>query len=100
MATISSNIGDVSTYGNRMVTITVTGLNQQSAHVAHQQMSVSYNRLSQTMQNIHRSGGKVVAVSMGGANSVVVAVPTAAASKNNEPAKQPEKNPSSNKKKR
>jgi hypothetical protein len=99
MATISSNIGDVSTYGNRMVTITVTGLNQQSAHVAHQQMSVSYNRLSQTMQNIHRSGGKVVAVSMGGANSAVVAAP-AAASKNNEPAKQPEKNPSSNKKKR
>jgi hypothetical protein len=98
MATISSNIGDVSTYSNRMVTITVTGMNQQSAHVAHQQMSVSYNRLSQTMQNIHRSGGKVVAVSVGGANSVAVAAP--AASQHNEPSKQPEKNPSSNKKKR
>jgi CpcD/allophycocyanin linker domain len=98
MATISSNIGDLSTYGDRMVTITVTGMNQPSAHVAHQQMSVSYSRLSQTMQNIHRSGGKVVAVSMGETNSVAVAAP--AASQKNEPAKQPEKNPSSNKKKR
>ncbi len=98
MATISSNIGDVSTYGNRMVTITVTGMNQQSAHLAHQQMSVSYNRLSQTMQNIHRGGGKVVAVSIGAANSVAVAAP--AASNHDEPAKQPEKNPSSSKKKR
>jgi CpcD/allophycocyanin linker domain len=98
MATISSNIGDVSTYGNRMVTVTVTGMNQHSAHVAHQQMSVSYNRLSQTMQNIHRSGGKVVAVSMGGANAVAVAAP--AASEDHESTNQPEKNPSSNKKKR
>jgi hypothetical protein len=85
MATIASNIGDVSTYGNRMVTITITGMNQQSTHVANQHISVSYNRLSQTMQNIHRSGGKVIAVSMGGANSSAAPV----VSKNNEPANNP-----------
>jgi hypothetical protein len=85
MATIASNIGDVSTYGNRMVTITITGMNQQSTHVANQHISVSYNRLSQTMQNIHRSGGKVVAVSMGGTNSSAAPV----VSKNNEPANNP-----------
>lgn len=88
-ATISSNIGDASTYGNRLVTIVVTGMNQQLAHLAHQQMSVSYSRLSQTMRNIHRSGGKVISVSMGS---------TPAVSKNNEPAKQPENNPGSKKK--
>jgi 23S rRNA pseudoU1915 N3-methylase RlmH len=86
MATIASNIGDVSTYGNRMVTITITGMNQQSTHVANQHMSVSYSRLSQTMQNIHRSGGKVVAVSMSGAAGAATA---SAASNNNEPANNP-----------
>jgi CpcD/allophycocyanin linker domain len=87
MATIASNIGDVSTYGNRMVTITITGMNQQSTHVANQHISVSYNRLSQTMQNIHRNGGKVVAVSMGGANSRAATAPVV--SNNNEPANNP-----------
>jgi hypothetical protein len=98
MATISSNIGDISTYGNRMVTLTVTGMNQQSAHLARQQLSVSYNRLSQTIQNIHRSGGKVISVSTGSASAVAVAAP--AASKDQEPAKQPSKNHGSSKKKR
>lgn len=96
MPTISSNIDDISTYGNRLVTIAFTGMNQQSVHVAHQRMSVSYNRLSQTLQNIQRNGGKVLSVSMGGAKAV--AAP--AASTNNTPAQQPENNPSTNKKKR
>jgi peroxiredoxin len=93
MATISSNIGDISTYGNRMVTIAFTGMNQQSVHLAHQQTSISYNRLSQTLQNIQRNGGKVIAVSMDGAIAP-------AASKNKAPDQQPENSPSSNKKKR
>jgi hypothetical protein len=87
MATISSNIGDVSTYGDRMVTIAVTGMNQQSTHVANQHLSVSCSRLSQTMQNIHRRGGKVLAVSMGNAKSVAVTAPVV--SNNNEPANNP-----------
>jgi CpcD/allophycocyanin linker domain len=87
MAIISSDIIDVSNYGNRMVTITITGMNQQFTHVANQHMSVSYSRLSQTMQNIHRSGGKVVAVSMGGANSSAATTPVV--SNNNEPANNP-----------
>lgn len=95
MATISSNIGDISTYGNRMVTIAFTGMNQQSVHLAHQQTSISYNRLSQTLQNIQRNGGKVIAVSMDGATA-----PAPAASKNKAPDQQPENSPSSNKKKR
>jgi hypothetical protein len=93
MAIIASNIGDVSTYGNRMVTITITGMNQQSTHVANQHISVSYSRLSQTMQNIHRNGGKVIAVSMSDASTEAATAP--AASKNNEPA-----NNSGSKKKR
>jgi CpcD/allophycocyanin linker domain len=91
MATIASNIGDISTFGNRMVTITVTKMNQRAMHSAHQQMSVAYSRLSQTMQSIHRNGGKVVAVSLGGATQ---SAPAASAA----PAKQPETSSKKNKK--
>jgi hypothetical protein len=61
---ISSNLHDSSSYGNRMVTITVTASNQQFMRLANQTLSVPYDRLSQTMRSIHRSGGKVLNVSM------------------------------------
>lgn len=61
---ISSNIGDVSSYSSRMVTIAVTGLHQQSMRLASQTVSVSYNRLSQAIRNIHRSGGKIIDMSI------------------------------------
>lgn len=61
---ISSNLRDSSSYGNRMVTITVTASNQQFMRLANQTLSVPYDRLSQAMRSIHRSGGKVLNVSM------------------------------------
>jgi len=66
MATTSifSNIGDLSSDGSRMFTITVTGIYQQSMRLANQTISVSYSRLSQTISNIHRNGGKIVDVSI------------------------------------
>jgi phycocyanin-associated, rod len=76
---ISSNISDISNHQSRMVTITVTGIQQQLMRLSNQTLSVPYNRLSQTMRNIHRLGGKVVDVSMR-------AVSTAAPSVNHHPA--------------
>jgi CpcD/allophycocyanin linker domain len=61
---ISSNLHDSSSYGNRMVTVTITARNQQLMRLANQTLSVPYSRLSQAMRSIHRSGGKVLKVSM------------------------------------
>jgi hypothetical protein len=47
-----------------MVTITVTGTSQRFARLANQIISVPYSRLSQAMRNIHRSGGKILDVSI------------------------------------
>jgi hypothetical protein len=94
---ISSNLNDLSNYGNRMVTITVTASNQQFMRLANQTLSVPYNRLSQAIRNIHRSGSKVVNVSMISAAPIVGHSSTAAP----EPQSKPEdNNPAAKKKKR
>jgi hypothetical protein len=56
---------------NRTVTIEVVGT--QQAHTAHRTVVVPYSRLSQTMQQIHRQGGKVARVI---ANTAAAAQPT------------------------
>jgi CpcD/allophycocyanin linker domain len=58
----SSNIASVSSHPNRLVRITVTGMKQR---LATQTLAVPYSSLSQTMQNIHRSGGKVLDIAIG-----------------------------------
>lgn len=58
----SSNIASVSSHSNRLVHITVTGMKQR---LTMQTLAVPYSSLSQTMQNIHRSGGKVLDIAVG-----------------------------------
>ena len=68
---ILSNSG-VSDYQNRTVTISVTGVRQQSVHKqGSYQMKVPYSQMSQAMQTIHRRGGQVASVQMGGNPPVV-----------------------------
>jgi hypothetical protein len=72
---ITSNLGNVSSYSSRMVSITFTG-GHQSMRMAHQTRSVPYDRLSQTMQNIHRQGGQVIDVFMHAISADQIAKPT------------------------
>lgn len=65
----------MSSYNSRMVSITYTG-GQSSMRLAHQTRSVPYDRLSQTMQNIHRQGGRVTEVFMHAVSADQIAVPT------------------------
>lgn len=70
MTPISSN--SLSNYGNRTVTLEVTGIcNQQVMRTGTCTMTTSYNRLSQTIKGVHRMGGKVARVTM---NSAVAPV--------------------------
>jgi CpcD/allophycocyanin linker domain len=72
---IASNLSNLSSYSSRMVKITFTG-GQQPMRVAHQTRSIPYDRLSQTMQNIHRQGGRVIEVFMQEVSADQVAKPT------------------------
>jgi hypothetical protein len=58
-----------------MVSITFNG-GQNSMRLATQTRSVPYDRLSQTMQNIHRQGGRVTEVFMHAISADQIAVPT------------------------
>lgn len=67
------NTGDtnISEYGSRTVAIEVTGVCRQSvARTSNYTVKVPYSRMSQTIQNISRMGGKVASVSLGGTPSV------------------------------
>lgn len=73
------NTGDIniSEYGSRTVAIEVTGVCRQSvARTSNYTVKVPYSRMSQTIQNISRMGGKIAGVSLG-ANSPVAATPEA-----------------------
>jgi CpcD/allophycocyanin linker domain len=72
---ITSNLGNTSSYSSRMVSITFTG-GQNSMRLATQTRSVPHDRLSQTMQNIHRQGGQVVDVFMHAVSADQIATPT------------------------
>jgi CpcD/allophycocyanin linker domain len=97
---ISSNLNDISNYGNRMVTITVTASNQQFMRLANQTLSVPYNRLSQAIRNIHRSGSKVVDVSMHSISAAPIAVLHSSAAAPEQQSKPEDNNPAAKKKKR
>lgn len=60
-------VGDtnLSTYGSRTVAIKVTGVCRQDVmRTSNYTVRVPYSRMSQTIQNISRMGGKVVGISL------------------------------------
>jgi CpcD/allophycocyanin linker domain len=64
--------------GDRMVRLEVTGGGQQSiSHTNSYTVTVPYNSMSRTMQNINRMGGKVVGVHVSDMNAAAPQVTTA-----------------------
>jgi CpcD/allophycocyanin linker domain len=74
--TITSNTANLSDYGSRILTLKVTGMAQDS-RLGTYTMTIPHRSLSQTMQGIHRRGGKVIGVSLSSAQSAA-AKPAAA----------------------
>ncbi|HEY9770685.1 MAG TPA: phycobilisome linker polypeptide [Coleofasciculaceae cyanobacterium] len=61
------NTGDnnISGYGSRTVAIEVTGVcRQELTRTSNYTVKVPYSRMSQTIQNINRLGGKVANISL------------------------------------
>ena len=69
--TVISQSTDVTAYGSRLATLEVTGMSIRNGH---QTMLVPLSRLSQTMQQIHRHGGKIISVNT---TAVALVVPQA-----------------------
>jgi hypothetical protein len=68
---ITTGDNSISEYGSRTVAIEVTGVCRQSvARTSNYTVKVPYSRMSQTIQNISRMGGKVAGISLGGTPSV------------------------------
>ena len=62
---------NVSGYSSRTVTIEVAGVCRQDiARTSNYTVKVPYSRMSQTIQNINRLGGKVATISLGETASV------------------------------
>jgi CpcD/allophycocyanin linker domain len=74
--TVTSQSTDTTAYGSRLATLEVAGVSMRNGH---QTMTVPLNRLSQTMQQIHRHGGKIVSVNTTAVAPVVPQAPMAAA---------------------
>ena len=63
---ITTGDTSISGYGSRTVTIEVTGVRRQDVmRTSNYSIKVPYSRMSQTIQNISRMGGKVASVSLG-----------------------------------
>ena len=63
---ITTGDTNISGYGSRTVTIEVTGIRRQDVmRTSNYTIKVPYSRMSQTIQNISRMGGKVASVSLG-----------------------------------
>jgi hypothetical protein len=90
MVTTPISSCNLSNYGNRTVTLEVTGVcNQQVMRAGTRRMTTPFSRLSQTIQRIQRSGGKVAKVTMVPAVSPapVMSQPTATVTRSPEPTK-------------
>ena len=71
---ITTGNTNVSTYGSRTVAIEVTGVcHQNIMRTSNYTVKVPYSRMSQTIQNINRMGGKVASNSLGTTASVAEA---------------------------
>ena len=65
---------NISGYASRIVTIEVTGVRRQDLMpTSNYTVKVPYSRMSQTIQNINRMGGKVASVSLEGTAPVAEA---------------------------
>ena len=63
---ITTGDTNVSTYSGRTIAIEVTGVCRQDVmRTSNYTVKVPYSRMSQTIQNINRMGGKVAGVSLG-----------------------------------
>ncbi len=74
--TVTSQSTDTTAYGSRLATLEVTGISMRNGH---QTMMVPLSRLSQTMQQIHRQGGKIISVNTIAVAPVVPQAPMAKA---------------------
>lgn len=64
---ITTGDTNISGYGSRTISIEVTGVRRQDVmRTSNYTVKVPYSRMSQTIQNISRMGGKVASVSLGG----------------------------------
>jgi len=64
---ITTGDTNISTYGGRTIAIEVTGVCRQDvSRISSYTVKVPYSRMSQTIQNINRMGGKVATVSLPG----------------------------------
>ncbi len=70
--TVTSQSTDTTAYGSRLATLEVTGVSMRNGS---QTMMVPLSRLSQTMQQIHRHGGKIVSVNTTATAPVVPQAP-------------------------
>ena len=62
---ISTGSTSLSSYQNRTVEIEVTGVARQDVmKTSNYKVKVPYSRMSQTMQNIYRMGGKIAKVTL------------------------------------
>lgn len=74
---ITTGDNNISTYGGRTVAIEVTGVCRQDVmRTSNYTVKVPYSRMSQTIQNINRLGGKVAAISLGNTKNPAPAAPT------------------------
>jgi hypothetical protein len=62
--TVLSSTTELSDYASRSVTVEVVGGYRQMRRTAMYRMTVPYSRLSQTIQQIHRHGGKINQVTL------------------------------------
>jgi uncharacterized phage infection (PIP) family protein YhgE len=83
--TVTSQSTDTTAYGSRLATLEVTGVSIRNGH---QTIMVPLSRLSQTMQQIHRQGGKIVSVNTTATATVVPQAPMAKAAPQSAPAPQ------------
>lgn len=90
---ITTGDTNISTYDGRTIAIEVTGVCRQDMfRTSNYTVKVPYSRMSQTIQNINRMGGKVAGVSLGGISPVEASAPA-----EEQPKEQPKKRSSSRK---
>ena len=74
---ITTGKTNVSTYKGRTVAIKVTGVCRQDVmRTSNYTLKVPYSRMSQTLQNINRMGGKVSGITLEGATTTEVTTPS------------------------
>ncbi len=78
--TVTSQSTDTTAYGSRLATLEVAGVSMRNGHTT---IMVPLSRLSQTMQQIHRQGGKIVSVNT---TATAPVIPQAAAAPQSAPA--------------